>query len=101
MKVEYAAILVMVLLGLYLCYIIKKVGFKMKKTEKEIVVYRRSLFGALVKVGAWNSRQFEARISTAGALRVNRIGKPSDGVIACFAAGEWHVCKNFVTDYGV
>jgi hypothetical protein len=69
-----------------------------KKPETEITVYRRSLFGALVKVGAWNSRQFEARISTAGALRINHIYKPSEGVVACFAAGEWHVCKNFTQE---
>jgi hypothetical protein len=74
-------------------------NIKMKKQNQQIVIYRRSFFGFLVKVAAFNKYQFEAVISTAGALRVNRTGCHREGVIAAYAPGEWSVCTCFIADH--
>jgi len=70
-----------------------------KKQTNSIVVYKRSLFGVLVKVAAYNQNQFEARISTCGVLRINKVGYDRGTITAAFAPGEWHVCKGFVADW--
>lgn len=63
-----------------------------------IIVYKRSMFGALVTAAKFNSTKFEAVISTAGCLRINyRYGEKQ--LVAAFAPGEWHVCKNFSVDW--
>ena len=70
----------------------------MKKTP-HIVIYRRTIFGNLVKVAAYCSRRFEARISTSGVLRINKVGERNDGLVAAFAQGEWSQCDGFTLDY--
>lgn len=71
----------------------------MKTNNNVTTVYRRNWFGFMVKVAAYDSRKFEARISTSGVLRVNPIHGDRDGVVAAYAPGEWHVCTKFVADW--
>ena len=71
----------------------------MKRQQSNIVIYRRNFFGVLVKVASYNGREFEARISTCGVLRINKVNQDRQGVIAAYTPDEWSVCKNFVADY--
>lgn len=71
----------------------------MKKQQSNIVIYRRNFFGFLVKVASYNGREFEARISTAGILRINKMYADRNGIIAAYTPEEWSICKNFVADY--
>lgn len=70
----------------------------MSKQPPKIVVYKRSAFGALVKVASVNAYGYEAVISTAGCLRINE-AYGNKRLVAAFAPGEWHVCKNFTVDW--
>lgn len=71
----------------------------MKKQQSNIVIYRRNWLGVLVKVAAYNGREFEARISTEGVLRINKRDNERGAIVAAYAMGEWHLCKNFLFDW--
>jgi hypothetical protein len=71
----------------------------MKKQNTQIIVYRRNFFGILVKIAAFNKNQFEARISTSGVLRINKMYDDRGAIVAAFADGEWHYVSLFSADY--
>lgn len=68
-----------------------------KQSNRVIRVFKRSMLGVLICIDRFCSYDFDAIVSTAGALRISR--KDDKTVHKAYAAGEWHTVDNFTADY--